>query len=650
MCNTHVDCNNQGYCVDGECLCNVAWFGTNCQENLDHYSRKGFIAYRAVFIIAFSMLLLLSFRRLYYKVKKEKHLFGSTNWLFVIKTLRSPYNLAMLSIFLICLLRILWLSIDPFGYHLVLHRSIERVLFETIFSVLFWIYAIILWVWYSIYEELSRKNKKRSTLRHICFKIKIKLFVVIVFGAQMVTSIFKGFYDNNLRWATFAVYFILFIFLAIFTLEFAVFGWLLYRCVTDQEDKVNQYYEKVAVQKGSLAAVLSIANQPQNAQDVSIEIENSPERDGRSKRYEYETEGGSPLKRNHSPGKRERDSDTPKAFTRSPGKKKTVIFHPEPAVMSEDGSAHIPISPFSITPTIKDDHTYGSGTPSLRKLPLNKYASVPIGLVANASNGGRKQTIMTPKHKPDIENKIKGIVQRHQKHIEPVQLMGTEESNIATEISVIVDDEADISWCYNEVQEVMDYEEEQRRKELKREEARKDIAEIRQNKEVIRHMNSDKIKKKNTESSFYLKLLEDPAYLKHHQEISKHDKVIIRRILGLTVIGILLEILFALILVLVFGSASFQSPAGMIAAMWFTGILEILAIISIIVLFSIVQTQEKENLRIIMTIGQNRNRINRLYGFVLPPKLRQEESKKRLEKSINQMTVKYMSTLHSISK
>jgi len=88
----------------------------------------------------------------------------------------------------------------------------------------------------------------------------------------------------------------------------------------------------------------------------------------------------------------------------------------------------------------------------------------------------------------------------------------------------------------------------------------------------------------------------------------------------------------------------------MIAAMWFTGILEILAIISIIVLFSIVQTQEKENLRIIMTIGQNRNRINRLYGFVLPPKLRQEESKKRLEKSINQMTVKYMSTLHSMSK
>ena len=40
----------------------------------------------------------------------------------------------------------------------------------------------------------------------------------------------------------------------------------------------------------------------------------------------------------------------------------------------------------------------------------------------------------------------------------------------------------------------------------------------------------------------------------------------------------------------------------MILAMWGTGILEILAIVSIFVLFSIVQTQEKENLRIIMTV------------------------------------------------
>jgi uncharacterized alkaline shock family protein YloU len=496
---------------------------------------------------------------------------------------------------------------------------------------------------------LSRKNKKRSSLRHTCFKIKIKLFAAVIFGAQMTTSVLKGFYNNDFRWATLAVYAILFIFLAIFTLEFAIFGWLLYRCITDQEEKVNEYYEKAAVQQGALAAALAIGNQPNNANDLSIEGDSSPvklEKNSRSKQYEYhETDGASPLKKNQQTPT---PKDTP--VRSSANKKKTVIFHPEPAYMSEDGSANIQISPFTaLTPSIKDD--LHSGSPSLRRIPLKQHSSVPMGLMAHASGSSRKLTVFTPKHKPDIENKIKGIVERHQKHIEPVQLMGTEESNIAAEISVIVDDEAEISWCYNEVQEMVDFEEEQRRKDLKREEARKEVAEIRQMKEVMRQMSVEKnTKKKQASELFYLKLLEDPAYLKHHQEITKNDKIIIRKILGLTVIGIVLEILFALIFLMVFGGSSLQNPTGMILAMWGTGILEILAIISIFVLFSIVQTQEKENLRIIMTIGQNRNRINRLYGFMLPPKLRQEEGKKKLEKSINQMTAKYMSTLRSFSR
>ena len=97
-------------------------------------------------------------------------------------------------------------------------------------------------------------------------------------------------------------------------------------------------------------------------------MDNSPERNARSKRYEYhETDGQSPLKRNYSPGKTEKDiENTPKMSSRSGGKKKTVIFHPEPAFMSEDGSAQIPISPFAITPTVKDD-SHGSATPSIKK-------------------------------------------------------------------------------------------------------------------------------------------------------------------------------------------------------------------------------------------------------------------------------------------
>ena len=94
---------------------------------------------------------------------------------------------------------------------------------------------------------------------------------------------------------------------------------------------------------------------------------NSPmkfDRNSRSKQYEYhETEGFSPLKNNQTPTRK----DSPSKSSGGANKKKTVIFHPEPAYISEDGgSAHIQISPFTVaTPSVKDD--IHSGSPSLRR-------------------------------------------------------------------------------------------------------------------------------------------------------------------------------------------------------------------------------------------------------------------------------------------
>ena len=44
-------------------------------------------------------------------------------------------------------------------------------------------------------------------------------------------------------------------------------------------------------------------------------------------------------------------------------------------------------------------------------------------------------------------------------------------------------------------------------------------------------------------------------------------------------------------------------------------------------------------------IGHNTNRVNRLYEFILPKYLRKEESKKQLEKNINQITANYQKAL-----
>ena len=98
---------------------------------------------------------------------KERSLFSNHFWDFFKTVMRSPYNLCMMAISLICirrlliyfkfqfylLVRILWINIDPFLFLGIWNRSIERLLYEIVYSLLFSIYSIILWVWYYIFEK-----------------------------------------------------------------------------------------------------------------------------------------------------------------------------------------------------------------------------------------------------------------------------------------------------------------------------------------------------------------------------------------------------------------------------------------------------------------------------------------------------------------
>ena len=67
---------------------------------------------------------------------------------------QSPVNLSMLIIIIICAIQVFWLQLDPFLVRGYLHRSGERLLNEVSYSLLLSAFSIILFVWYSIYEEL----------------------------------------------------------------------------------------------------------------------------------------------------------------------------------------------------------------------------------------------------------------------------------------------------------------------------------------------------------------------------------------------------------------------------------------------------------------------------------------------------------------
>ena len=73
-------------------------------------------------------------------------------------------------IILCCSIRIAWLALDPFLFRGYQTRSVERLLAEVPFSILFSVYQIILIVWYSLYEEIS--TVIRSSAHKILFEHK----------------------------------------------------------------------------------------------------------------------------------------------------------------------------------------------------------------------------------------------------------------------------------------------------------------------------------------------------------------------------------------------------------------------------------------------------------------------------------------------
>jgi len=67
---------------------------------------------------------------------------------------KAPVNIEMIMVFCICFFNILWISIDPLLLKGILKRYWERILDEISYSFLYTVYAIVVLVWYSIYDEI----------------------------------------------------------------------------------------------------------------------------------------------------------------------------------------------------------------------------------------------------------------------------------------------------------------------------------------------------------------------------------------------------------------------------------------------------------------------------------------------------------------
>jgi len=185
MCEDFQDCNDRGLCIDESCNCDVGWFGDTCDESLRNGYENSLDSYIVIFMISYIILFLYVFGNLVKKLKKERAYSPVGSCSFVFHAIRSPYNLSFVCILILALTRIVWLAADPFLYDDGMNRSLERVLSEIAYSLLFIIYANVFWVWYSIYKEIKTKKEEvrggKKRCRCSCIKPQILFFNCFVF-------------------------------------------------------------------------------------------------------------------------------------------------------------------------------------------------------------------------------------------------------------------------------------------------------------------------------------------------------------------------------------------------------------------------------------------------------------------------------------
>ena len=230
-------CNNHGDLVDGSCSCDWGWFSDDCSTNaLTYWSSASWSVFCNLFGALYLAILLISLLKLYSTLSQDKivdfrRLFN--------RMFRSPKNLCLLLLIMIGTLRAAWLLTDPLLLKNNLSRIQERLLFETVYPLIYGLYSSILLVWGGLYQGMRSKNSDP-------FKILRKLIMgmmILAFPISITISTLKGYRLYEI-WYPFAISFVVAGVLLLF-LSFGIFGILLLVYVEKNADNDEAYIERL---------------------------------------------------------------------------------------------------------------------------------------------------------------------------------------------------------------------------------------------------------------------------------------------------------------------------------------------------------------------------------------------------------------------
>lgn len=185
-----LDCSGHGDPLENDkCSCDWGWYGDgtlNCSQSGDkEWGESTWSAFKSIFTILHIILFVICICKLYNTLSKDKI---KTARRLLHRMFRSPRNLCL--VFLVCigLLRILWLSIDPFTFKCTASRTVDRLLYESVYPFIYGLYSSVLLVWGGLYQGM---RPKASDPFKILRKI-IMIMMILAFPVSLVISILKG--------------------------------------------------------------------------------------------------------------------------------------------------------------------------------------------------------------------------------------------------------------------------------------------------------------------------------------------------------------------------------------------------------------------------------------------------------------------------
>ncbi|CAD8172583.1 unnamed protein product [Paramecium octaurelia] len=598
------NCSDRGLYYDGSCQCDLGYFGVQCELKLEELHLATYYTFIGFFLILFTILLLFTLKQLQLSLKMNKIPSYQKGCNYIKNVLGSPLNCILCLTILFSVLKILWLALDPFQLYDYKERVCERILAEVVYTILFYIYGILLMVWYTMYDEISfniSEKKNNTSEQQLASKsenrkfilayykdiMKIRLFLVLII--QLTVSTLNGLrLGQQYKTILYIAYVILLLNFISFIFEFLLYGRSLNQCIEQQLKRLDlDNREQEREEKLKLAS----NNQQTALSKTQLNIQ------------------------------QEDQLQSPATPDQQILRLSSLSASDESHEQRDTSRAIIQIEKFQPPSFLKKQVTFRSP----QSIPTQQNTEVKREVLKTSM-----KTILSE----ESQNSL---------HVEEVYNHQKANSCLLNEEDC---DQTDFNWNIKKERASV--------KKIKKQQI-KIVEKIKQQVNETKRQKKATIKNNNNkdginQDSFQIeddkKIKNQLAQVYQAEMLAQQkqirtanlnaDKKVLSKIQMLIYVGVFLEICFGALSIVILLTDLLKKPVGTICYLYISAMLQFLSLITVLKLFRDVKSQEVLNLIWIQKVGNRKNKINQQYYFTIPfDQTRQDESKRKFEQRIN---------------